>query len=729
MIGKLSNRVIGLVLMAWLLVVFLPSRAEAQGTLMQLPPLTTSLGQPIAGATISVFTTTGNLPNLVCAAPVTVYKDVALTIPFTTLTTDGAGNYPFFIQPSSNPYGFTVSGSGTTTSQCYGFSAPIPPLSSPTFIGITTGTLNVTGLSTLATVNEGATSATTGDFSGRLNANGNGAAGNVALKYPSADHVIYVSPNGSDANDGLSMGTAKLTPQAAFNAATTSGTVSGTVILAPGGYACPTTWYSNMEVHSLSRQYPFSYVLSWGFVTTQSGAVFNCTSGSNVTIGPDVTNLFLDGVAINFSNSGGGFVLNSVSASRFEHVSIQLAGNSTQDAVQLKVNASTGVTHNTALNVFDDFAILCNTAGVGTQANGLTLTGQGAVNSGVDVTDNRFTNLSISGGIKNGIVFGLNTDSNYLSAVQINNTGTAQGDVLVFNSATPGSDQDADAITLLGVVSTGSFSHTISMGQASGDHIQISSAAEVTPNVLGGTPTYIVETVGLGGQVSSLNVNGTIRGTLKAPNNTSPITGRDVGNTVDIGMIKIGVDNLVHITGTGDMSVQAATDTLVARNTTDTLTHKAMNGAASGNAVVLLSSLKQDATAQLTGNAADQTIWTFSIPGNTIESGKGIDFDIWVSHDVGTASITWKITYGSAVVSCAIGGTSVNEIHFRGMIANNNSVTNAQRLGLDCTTTNAESIGTATGAVDTTASQTLTFSFNVANTDKITGHSLRPLKF
>lgn len=128
LIRKLGNRVIGLVLMAWLTVVFLPSCAQAQGTLMQLPPLTTSLGEPIAGATISVFTTTGNLPTLTCATPVTVYKDVALTIPFTTLTTDGAGNFPFFIAPSINPYGYTVSGQNTATSTCYGFSAAGPSI-------------------------------------------------------------------------------------------------------------------------------------------------------------------------------------------------------------------------------------------------------------------------------------------------------------------------------------------------------------------------------------------------------------------------------------------------------------------------------------------------------------------------------------------------------------------------------------------------------------------------
>lgn len=114
----------------------LVAAAHAQGVLMQLPPVTDSLGRPIAGATVAIFTASGTLPNVTCNAPVTVYKDAALSVPFTTLTTDGFGNFPFYIAPAANPYGYTITGSGTATTQCYVFSAPF------TFGTVFTGNIN-----------------------------------------------------------------------------------------------------------------------------------------------------------------------------------------------------------------------------------------------------------------------------------------------------------------------------------------------------------------------------------------------------------------------------------------------------------------------------------------------------------------------------------------------------------------------------------------------------------
>ena len=71
-------------------------------------------------------------------------------------------------------------------------------------------------LSSLA-VSGNATIGGTLGVTGAVTATGNGAAGNVAIKYASADSARYVSASGNDANDGLSMGTAKATIAGAFS--------------------------------------------------------------------------------------------------------------------------------------------------------------------------------------------------------------------------------------------------------------------------------------------------------------------------------------------------------------------------------------------------------------------------------------------------------------------------------------------------------------------------------
>jgi hypothetical protein len=99
------------------------------------------------------------------------------------LTTDANGNFFFYATP------------GKYTIQIYGPQVGTPFIQPDTVIGVS----GVGGTVTTLTV------------TGALNANGNGAAGNVAVKYATGDAVRYVSATGNDANDGLSMGTAKAT--------------------------------------------------------------------------------------------------------------------------------------------------------------------------------------------------------------------------------------------------------------------------------------------------------------------------------------------------------------------------------------------------------------------------------------------------------------------------------------------------------------------------------------
>lgn len=99
------------------------------------------------------------------------------------------------------------------------------------------GALAVTGATTLT---------------GALTANGNAASGNVALKYGTADAVLFVSTTGNDSNDGLSPGTAKATIQAAINALPSRG---GLVRLLGGTYVQNTslTLKSNLTIQGVGR--------------------------------------------------------------------------------------------------------------------------------------------------------------------------------------------------------------------------------------------------------------------------------------------------------------------------------------------------------------------------------------------------------------------------------------------------------------------------------------------
>ena len=58
---------------------------------------------------------------------------------------------------------------------------------------------------------------------------------NAALKPQSSDAVLYVSPNGNDSNDGLSVGTAKLTLLGAYNGLASTG---GTIYVSGSGVQC-----------------------------------------------------------------------------------------------------------------------------------------------------------------------------------------------------------------------------------------------------------------------------------------------------------------------------------------------------------------------------------------------------------------------------------------------------------------------------------------------------------
>jgi hypothetical protein len=162
-------------------------------------------------------------------------------------------------------------------------------------------------------------------------------------------------------------------------------------------------------------------------------------------------------------------------------------------------------------------------------------------------------------------------------------------------------------------------------------------------------------------------------------------------------------------------------------NGTEILQNKTLTGASSGNSVTLLN--EQGPTAVLTGNSTDQTVYTYTLPANTLGAGKCLRVRTWFNHPSGSASVAWKLFWGGAAYlnsSSTLGGT----LFYEATICNNSGVTNAQHGSTTHNVNNTVSVGQTgttsafsplSAAVDTTQAQVISLSFNVASTDQAKG--------
>ena len=125
----------------------------------------------------------------------------------------------------------------------------------------------------------------------------------------------------------------------------------------------------------------------------------------------------------------------------------------------------------------------------------------------------------------------------------------------------------------------------------------------------------------------------------------------------------------------GTLTLPATTDTLVGKATTDTLTNKTLNGAGSGNGVTLLNS--QDSAAAVTGNGTDQVLYSFTIPANTIQPGKGFRIR-WGIKNNNAVALTIKTTIGATTLWSVASTGAANHITGETIVTNKSGVQNAQ---------------------------------------------------
>ena len=187
---------VALLLAAW------APQARAQGARKD-DVVINGAGQPVGGASIAVCNSTATIGTSTtpCSPVATIYTDATLATPAANpFTADGLGNYGFWAPP------------GTYQVQLYGTQ-------------ITT-TLKTVVLPCVP---------------GSSCAGGGASSPNAAMKPGASDAIQYVSPNGNDSNDGLSIGTAKLTIMAAYD---TLGQGGGTIYISgssTSGVYCTST--------------------------------------------------------------------------------------------------------------------------------------------------------------------------------------------------------------------------------------------------------------------------------------------------------------------------------------------------------------------------------------------------------------------------------------------------------------------------------------------------------
>lgn len=120
---------------------------------------------------------------------------------------------------------------------------------------------------------------------------------------------------------------------------------------------------------------------------------------------------------------------------------------------------------------------------------------------------------------------------------------------------------------------------------------------------------------------------------------------------------------------------------------TQTISNKIFNGAGSGNSVTLLNA--QDTLGNLTGSGSAQTVYTYTIPANTVQAGKGVRLKFWATNNNAVA-VTYAIVLGTTTLFNPPSTATSGDAHKLVVdIWNNAGVQNAQVStfeGVDATT-------------------------------------------
>ena len=236
------------------------------------------------------------------------------------------------------------------------------------------------------------------------------------------------------------------------------------------------------------------------------------------------------------------------------------------------------------------------------------------------------------------------------------------------------------------------------------DYFQPSSAARVMTNAGFGsnttsTPFFYFPSVQ--GRAGSTAIWGWASGTDPSS------AGLDTGlSRISAGLVGIGNGTQADFSGTLKVS---------------SILGAVLTGASSGNNVTLLN--YQTAKAAITGNAADQAMYSYSLPANTVATGKGLRITASWSHSTGAASVVYKLKINGTALA-APGGITTAGAHTLTLTVMAAASTTFDLptfwLATGSTLQSTTGSSTSSGGMSWTSNQTIELDFNVANTDQVT---------
>jgi hypothetical protein len=138
-----------------------------------------------------------------------------------------------------------------------------------------------------------------------------------------------------------------------------------------------------------------------------------------------------------------------------------------------------------------------------------------------------------------------------------------------------------------------------------------------------------------------------------------------------------------------------------------------------GGVVTVPGCPQQGPASALTGNGLAQTVYTCTMTANVLCPTCGIKIDSCVNHSTGSASVAYILSFGGTNVMDT-GISTAGTIEITGTAFNNSSTSSQWLLGnaIDAGTPPGPQSGTA--SISTSSAVTITLTFNVASTDKVT---------